>query len=474
MHRLGAAIFAAAFTGLVAVFCFHHLSRPDIRTWDEGTNAAVVIATLDAGSFPVLQGPAGPFFEKPPLWYYLTLASVRLGGLNATSLRLVTAFSGFLLILLAGIATARFHSVLAGYAASGFLLAVGHLFFFKPYGVFTTHHIRSADSDILQALFMFAAFFAFSFVRPGRHAGLYAGAALAGLAVLTKGPLGVLPVLVFGLHQVISRREDRLGLRPALLAGALLLLVVVPWHAAMAWRFGSPFLQEYAGYHLLHRMTGTVEEHAGPWFYYLRLLTGRRILFSVELLAIALVAPLFQPRVLLRYPTFAAVAHVVVLLVLLSAMQTKLAWYLMPVYPFAAVLVGGLVERLRGAARDPARRLPLRASAAFGVFLIVLAIAGYAVRNLRGIERLRREWQQVFFEKVLAGCTTPPVYVDARLPRDLAYQLRRHGIRREAALSAGCVIAWRDTTYPEEERHEVETVLARGNLKLLARPGAFH
>ena len=75
---------------------------------------------------------------------------------------------------------------------------------------------------------------------------------------------------------------------------------------------------------------------------------------------------------------------------------------------------------------------------------------------------------------MLAGCTTPPVYVDARLPRDLAYQLRRHGIRREATLAAGCVIAWRDRTYPEEERHEVETVLARGNLKLLARPGAFH
>jgi len=147
VHRLGSAAFAAAFAALVAVFCFHHLARPDVRTWDEGMNAAVVIATLDSGSFPVLQGPAGPFFEKPPLWYYLTLASVRLGGLNATSLRMVTALSGFLLILLVGIATARFHSVLAGYAASGFLLAVGHLYFFKPHGIFSTHHIRSADSD---------------------------------------------------------------------------------------------------------------------------------------------------------------------------------------------------------------------------------------------------------------------------------------------------------------------------------------
>jgi len=474
VHRLGSAAFAAAFAALVAVFCFHHLARPDVRTWDEGMNTAVVIATLDSGSFPVLQGPAGPFFEKPPLWYYLTLASVRLGGLNATSLRMVTALSGFLLILLVGIATARFHSVLAGYAASGFLLAVGHLYFFKPHGIFSTHHIRSADSDILQALFMFAAFFAFSFVRPGRHAGLYVGAGLAGLAVLTKGPLGILPILVLGLHQVISRREDRLSLRPALLAGALLLLVVVPWHAAMAWRFGPPFLQEYAGYHLLHRVMGTVEEHAGPWFYYLRLLTGRRILFSVELAAIALVAPLFQPRMLLRYPTFGAVAHVVLLLVLLSTMQTKLAWYLMPVYPFAAVLVGGLMEQLRGTAQDPTRRLPLRASAAFGAVLVLLAIAGYAVRNLRGIERLRPEWEQVFFEKTLARCTSRPVYVDARLPFDLAYLLRRHGIRREDALAAGCVIAWRDTTYPEEERHEVETVLAKGHLKLLARPGAFH
>ena len=190
---------AVGFVVLALVFCFLHLSRPDAQMWDESDNAIVVFDTLESGNPWVLVRDGEPYFDKPPLWYYLTEAAVGLLGANELALRVVSAVAGFALLVLVFTTAVRLFSPIAGLAAGLFMLAVSHLYEARPGGVFSTHNVRSADSDVLMIALAFAAFACFARASTGSRRALLAGAAFTSLAVLAKGPLGLVPAIAFVL-----------------------------------------------------------------------------------------------------------------------------------------------------------------------------------------------------------------------------------------------------------------------------------
>jgi len=463
---------SAALLGLVlllaagGVFAFYHLTYPDIRTWDEGTNVDVVASSLEARSFPALVDWQGPFFEKPPLWWYLASTSVAVGGYNAFSLRFPAALAGFVLILLVGLAGRRYYALPGAAAAVLFLLACGHLFIFKPDGIFSTHHVRSADGDVVQIAFMFGAFLAFGRFADGARSGLYAGALLTGLAVLTKGPLGFLPAVVFLIFQTISPRRVVIGRRPAAGAALLLVAVVAPWHIYMLSRFGRGFFDEYFMHAIVHRATDTLEEHAAPWFYYLQLLTGRKLCCSVELVALACVAPFFNRRRLAAYPAAAPLLSIGILMAVISSMATKLAWYVLPLYPYAAVLVGGLFDSCWSLVWDRSRSLRSRMIPSVAALLMIGVVGLCAARNLRDIVFLQRGWMQRFFERSIARCGDELVYADAQLPGDLRYLLRRYRVPRGEPGASRCFIRWLDADPTPSSERACSRVDKAGHLAL--------
>jgi len=441
---------------VAAFFAFDRLSYPDIRTWDEGTNAGIVAASLDAGSWPALAGPDGPFFEKPPLWYYAASATVALRGFDAIALRLPAAMAGFVLILLVGFAARRFGSPAAAAVAVLFLLSCGHLFFFKPDGWFSTHHMRSADSDVVQIALMFGAFLAFSGCGEGRMRGLYLGAVLCGLAVMAKGPLGLLPAIVLVAFQIVSPKRFPIGAKHAAIAVLLLVATAGPWHLYMLAAYGRPYFDAYVLHHLVQRATGVIEEHSGPWWLYFMLLTVRRICGSVEVLAIAVAAALVDRRRLAEYRVAAPLLSITLLMLIISSIGTKLAWYMLPLYPYGALLVGDLVDRCRRFG-----------SGGLIAVLAVAAVLGYpAARNARDIARLRRGWMETFIGRSRARCGDEITYDDPRLPGDIAYLLRHERIERAPRGTSRCSIGWRDTEGSPSSGDACRVVDAQGHLAL--------
>jgi 4-amino-4-deoxy-L-arabinose transferase-like glycosyltransferase len=451
-----------------AFMVFFHLSFPDIRLWDEGTNADVVASSLEARSFPALSTHEGPFFEKPPLWYYTVEGLVALRGYDPVSLRLPAAVAGFVLILLVGAATARFHSWPASAIAVLFLLACGQLFVFKPNGIFATHHARSADGDLVQIVFMFGAFLAFGAAAEGRRAGLYTGAVLTGLAVLTKGPLGFLPAIVFALHRAIASPRAPLPARDLVGAGLALGAVVAPWHAYMVARFGRKFVDEYALYALVHRVADTLEGHGSAWNSYFLLLKDRAVCCSAEILAAACVVPFLDRPRLREYRVAAPLLSVLIVMATISLMQTKLAWYVLPVYPYAAVLVGGLFDACRMWAAGTTL-WPVRALAAASALAIAGVVTAYAGRDVRDIALVKRGWMQTFFEGADARCHGSLAYADERLPGDLLYLLRKHRVALGPPGEATCFIGWREDDPPNGVQGVYRRVEVKGHLSLWMR-----
>lgn len=230
--------------------------------------------------------------------------------------------------------------------------------------------------------------------HPGRAGlGRVAMALFAGIAVLAKGPVGLLlPGLVVVAFLLLTGHwRSWLRWRPLLAMVALFLGVSAPWYTAAAVVNGADFLGGFLGFSNLQRFTTVLYDHPGPPWFYLPWLVLLVLPWSLFLpLAIA-AQGFWQPR-RWRMARLGPVAEVapaelglflllwlVLVVAFFSAAATKLPGYILPSLPAASLLVALLWRPLPEASTAPqsgAGRAGVRIATVFEVLLLAaMAVA---------------------------------------------------------------------------------------------------
>lgn len=315
--------------------CFLFLDQRPLAEWDETRNAGVVRELVTKSTFPFLTYDGKPFFEKPPLWYYLT-GIVSLSGYSLTTLRLVSATWGFTTILIVFWIGVRWYGKAGGTIAAIVLLTTGHLFIPDAGGYFSPHTFRSADSDSLLIFCMVLAFFCFFRDKPQFTLGMVFSA----LGILAKGPMGIVPAAAYIIY-IVTRRDWR-SINPVQLvtAGMVFFFVLTPWYLVMIFSFGDLFIREHLGYHLFARIVESLEGHEGEWWFYISVLSNKEVFLGLEALFFSTAFLLRKSNTLKEYKAFAPLMVIALILLFITVTRTKLAWYVLPVYPFAALVIG--------------------------------------------------------------------------------------------------------------------------------------
>lgn len=373
---------------LSIILCFANLDNPPLEQWDEYTNSKVVYDTVESRHVLTLQMDGQPFFEKPPLWYWITMFATQISGVSNFSLRLVSAVSGLLLILLTFYLGWKMFSYKAGIIASFTLCATRQLFLSHP-TIFATHTLRSADLDALQILFVMLSSLAFFNLTRSTHNKrgffwLITASLFSSFAFLTKGPFALLPAIVYFCFQVINRGKATPSqiFKQFLIFNFSFLLVTVPWHLYIYLNFGKEFLNSYLGYHVLQRGMTTLEGHNEGLLFYIQLLFHKGFFFSGEILIIAVgyLITRYQLRIVKDFPLFHGLTATLLILFIITLVQTKLSWYLLPLYPFAALVIGKMFNDLSGNKRTWIRSIT--------VFIFLLALSLQILINLKLILNL--------------------------------------------------------------------------------------
>ena len=222
-------------------------------------------------------------------------------------------------------------------------------------------------------------------------------ALFSGIAVLAKGPVGlVVPALVIGSFLTISGQWRR-WLRPIPVLGmvTLFLAVCLPWYAAATKVNGMDFLWGFLGFSNIQRFTSVIYNHPGPpWFYipwvillllpwslFLPVAVGSHQFWKLE--CWRPVSPQQGPafRAADPLPLFLLLWFLLTL-ALFSAAATKLAGYILPALPPCSLLVALYWRPLPDTPHLPssARMLrqgawPLRLTGWFNVVLFALMAA---------------------------------------------------------------------------------------------------
>jgi 4-amino-4-deoxy-L-arabinose transferase-like glycosyltransferase len=334
------------FALLFAVYLFG-LSRTGVLGPDEPRYAAIGFRMAASGDFvtPVLWGK--PWFEKPPLLYWMTAAAARAGFGLELAPRIPVALTGWaFLVFLWWIARREVGGEAALYAAC--MLGTSALWIAYSF---------VAVTDIpLSATFCAAMLIAL--YRRGTRWACAAGV-LLGLAVLAKGLVPL--VLFFPLLWPLRRRFRELSL-----IGLCCLIVAAPWYIAMTVRFGNPFLADFFWKQHFQRFATGALAHVRPWWFYIPVLLGGIFPWTPAYFVIR-----HDPRV--RFLSF----WLIFAFVFFSASQNKLPGYMLPLLPPLCLLLGVALER----AAKPAKWVLTVSAFLAGTLPAVAAVVPEALRQ---------------------------------------------------------------------------------------------
>lgn len=249
----------------LVAFAFYLLCGAWLPVTDpvEATYALSAKEMLLQGDWLVPTQFGDPWFDKPILFYLLTTISFKLFGVSAFAARIIPAFFAAASVTLLFWFTSRFTTRREGLLAA---LVLGSSLHFLVLS-------KLIITDMVLFFFSNAAlvFFFTGYQEKASSRRWYlASYACAALAVLTKGPVGlVLPgmiVLAFLVYQKNLSELKRL-LHPAGLV--VFGLIAMPWYGEMVNRFGADFVSTFFGLH--NYLRATVSEHPkdNVFYYYL-------------------------------------------------------------------------------------------------------------------------------------------------------------------------------------------------------------
>jgi 4-amino-4-deoxy-L-arabinose transferase-like glycosyltransferase len=323
-HRLTGPLVLVA---VCAVVFLVGLGGPPLLDPDEGRHAEVAREMLVGGHWLAPTLDFAPYRDKPVLFYWLAAASMRLAGVNEWGARLPSALFACLGVLLTAWWGTRFFGRLTGITA-GLLLATSGLYMGLG---------RFVLVDMTFAVLVSAAQFsgsAWLLSPPTRRPAAWPFFVLLALAVLTKGPLGlILPALTLGAF--VARPARLQHAREAPLGRGLLLVLLLAGSCYAGRAAVDPaYLWEFLWRDNVGRFLAGKGGHiASPfaYLYWLPLVFLPWSLYLPSLLRRQRTAPASPAREL-------CLLWVGTSFVFLSLSRGKLATYLLPLLPPLALL----------------------------------------------------------------------------------------------------------------------------------------
>ncbi len=319
-----------------------HLLRPD-----EGRYAEISREMFVTGDWVTIRYNALKYFEKPPFHLWITTFAYELFGVGDWQARLCVALAGIAGLGATMLAAARWFGCRTGLLAGLALLAM------PMWSV--AGHFNSLDMTLSGALACVLACMLLAqhpeATPRARFGWMLACWAAMGVAILTKGLVGIaLPGLVLVVYTLLTR-DFGLWRRLHLLTGIVTLLVVtVPWFWLISSR--NP---EFPHFFFIHehwdRYTSTVHARKGSVWYFVPLLVAGMLpwlglvprMWEVVRERAGAVRGMggkpFQPA-LLSLVWFAAI------FVFFSMSGSKLPGYIVPVFPALAILVAVALDQI--------------------------------------------------------------------------------------------------------------------------------
>ena len=337
LRQIRIELFAIALLGLTTLSS--GMTQAPLVNWDEATYAEVAHEAVNSHNYLHLTWNGDPYLKKPPLLFWMLIGSFKTFGESAWAARLPSVAAGVGTLVLLYLSAAGVVGRLGGIVAG--LLPLGFYFFIARGG-------RECATDGLLVFFSTVAIFALTRARANRRWLTLTGVA-TGLAILSKGLAGVLPLGVMALSVLIVPGFGEVGIGGLLAVIALTCAVIAPWLIYEFFNNGSIFWEVFVKQETLFRVVSHLEvQHQAAAATLPTFIGEVRYLWVMALPLAGMVAAALKRglRPTLRQLPPAVLVWLLWLALGLAAacaVQTKLGWYVLPALVPAALLCGAIL-----------------------------------------------------------------------------------------------------------------------------------
>lgn len=245
------------------IFFIPFLGKVHLFDWDEINFAESAREMIVTGNYHRVQINFQPFWEKPPLFFWLQAGAMKLFGINEFAARFPNAIFGIITLVTFFLIGKKYRS-----AQFGFIWAISYLGTFLPHLYF--------KSGIIDPIFNYFIFLGMYFMYLDISGEIFKNKYLypclaglfIGLATLTKGPVGLLVFLIsFFVYFLFTRFKNFPNIKKIFLFIFFFTIICLLWFGQEIINNGFWFLKEFLSYQadlFLH----PVASHGEPFYYH--------------------------------------------------------------------------------------------------------------------------------------------------------------------------------------------------------------
>ncbi|MDX2003404.1 MAG: glycosyltransferase family 39 protein [Chitinophagales bacterium] len=251
----------AALLLIGAVLFLPYLGGVPLFDWDEINFAESAREMLVTGNYSRVMIDFQPFWEKPPLFFWLQAIAMHLFGVGEFAARLPNALTGIATLLIIFQLGSRYFD--PTFAWWWVLIYIGS---FLPHFYF-----KSGIIDPVFNLFVFLTVIQLFHLSNHQGRGIMhsaLGGLMLGLAILTKGPVALLIVgLCWAIFAILRRKLFFIPVPFLFIALFVAFLSSFVWYGLELIHNGPWFFREFIAYHIRLFTTGD-SGHGQPFYYH--------------------------------------------------------------------------------------------------------------------------------------------------------------------------------------------------------------
>ncbi len=321
------------FLGFMIFYCFfYHLGIYPLLDVDETRYVNMAREMFNTKDYLTLYLNGEYFFEKPPLFFWLECISFKLlGGVSELTARLPVVVLSLLPMALLFFLCKKARGIKFAIITCAVLCTSLEYMFLTKVAILDSVLSSFVVSSVL------CYFYTFYVEEKNKKYFFFLTYVFSALAVLAKGIPGVaIPCIVVALSTFIFKTyKETLKNSWGII---IFFIITLPWHLIMLSKYGALFFDEYIiKHHILRFLGSDVIHRTEPWYFYIvTILWG---LFPHTLVFLSKITKINKIHKQDKFLTLNIIASLSILL-FFSLSGAKLITYILPVYPFLAVLIG--------------------------------------------------------------------------------------------------------------------------------------
>lgn len=325
---------------ILCVFVYITGLFPDVGI-DSGKYAAVSRHMYESGDLIHLKIHDEPYMQKPLLFFWLSSLSFSVFGLSMFAFKLPSLLFSFLGVY----STFRLAKLFYGKSVgiiSAIVYATSQMLFLYSNDLHT--------DALLTANIIFGTWQLASYIKNNKYINLILGFTGIGLAMITKGPIGLaVPAFAIGGHLIIKKEWKKIFSFDWLLAVPILAIILYPTLKGIYDQFGPEGIRFYFLTNNIGRITGKYSGTSTDYFFYFHTIIYIFLPWSLYVFIAFFVNAgnlKHKNKRHVKRTEYMTYSAIIIYVFILSISRQKAPHYLFPLIPFLSIITADLINKV--------------------------------------------------------------------------------------------------------------------------------